>query len=67
MSTQIRPAPVRKSIRVAAPPERAFEVFTCFKKSPICVVDPCVVAGPPMMMLGRAATAPAAAASYIAK
>ena len=28
MSTQIRPAPVRKSIHVAAPPERAFEVFT---------------------------------------
>jgi uncharacterized protein YndB with AHSA1/START domain len=27
MSTQIRPAPVRKSIHVAAPPERAFDVF----------------------------------------
>jgi uncharacterized protein YndB with AHSA1/START domain len=27
MSTQIRPAPVRKSIFVDAPPERAFEVF----------------------------------------
>ena len=28
MSTQIRPAPVRKSIFVNAPPERAFAVFT---------------------------------------
>ena len=28
MSTQIRPAPVRKSIHVKAAPERAFEVFT---------------------------------------
>jgi uncharacterized protein YndB with AHSA1/START domain len=28
MSTQIRPAPVRKSIFVNAPPEHAFEVFT---------------------------------------
>jgi uncharacterized protein YndB with AHSA1/START domain len=28
MSTQIRPAPVRKSIRVEATPERAFDVFT---------------------------------------
>ena len=28
MSTQITPAPVRKSIRVEAPPERAFDVFT---------------------------------------
>ena len=28
MSTQIRPAPVRKSIFVSAPPDRAFEVFT---------------------------------------
>ena len=28
MSTQIRPASVRKSIRVEAPPERAFDVFT---------------------------------------
>ena len=28
MSTQIRPAPVRKTIRVEAPPARAFEVFT---------------------------------------
>lgn len=28
MSTQIRPAPVRKSIFVDAPPEQAFDVFT---------------------------------------
>ena len=28
MSTQIRPAPVRKSIRVDAPSKRAFDVFT---------------------------------------
>jgi uncharacterized protein YndB with AHSA1/START domain len=28
MSAQIRPAPVRKSIRVEASPERAFQVFT---------------------------------------
>jgi uncharacterized protein YndB with AHSA1/START domain len=28
MSTQIRPAPVRKSVHVDAPPEHAFEVFT---------------------------------------
>jgi uncharacterized protein YndB with AHSA1/START domain len=28
MTTQIRPAPVRKSVTVRAPPERAFEVFT---------------------------------------
>ena len=28
MSTQIRPAPVRKSVFVSASPERAFEVFT---------------------------------------
>ena len=28
MSAQIRPAPVRKSVLVNAPPERAFEVFT---------------------------------------
>jgi uncharacterized protein YndB with AHSA1/START domain len=28
MSTHIRPAPVRKSVRVDARPERAFEVFT---------------------------------------
>lgn len=28
MSTQIRPAPVRKSIHVDAPPQRAFDVFT---------------------------------------
>ena len=28
MIAQIRPAPVRKSIHVNAPPERAFEVFT---------------------------------------
>ena len=28
MSTQIRPAPVRKSIRVEASPERAFDIFT---------------------------------------
>ena len=28
MDLQIRPAPVRKSISVKAPPERAFEVFT---------------------------------------
>jgi uncharacterized protein YndB with AHSA1/START domain len=28
MNLHIRPAPVRKSIKVAAPPERAFEVFT---------------------------------------
>ena len=28
MSTQIRPAPVRKSIFVDAPPEHAFDVFT---------------------------------------
>ena len=28
MSAQIRPAPVRKSIRVSASPDRAFEVFT---------------------------------------
>jgi uncharacterized protein YndB with AHSA1/START domain len=28
MSTQIRPAPVRKSIQIGVSPERAFEVFT---------------------------------------
>jgi uncharacterized protein YndB with AHSA1/START domain len=28
MSTRIRPAPVRKSVFVEAPPERAFDVFT---------------------------------------
>lgn len=28
MNLQIQPAPVRKSIRVAAPPDRAFDVFT---------------------------------------
>jgi uncharacterized protein YndB with AHSA1/START domain len=28
MSSQIRPAPVRKSVHVAASPDRAFEVFT---------------------------------------
>ena len=28
MNRTISPAPVRKSVRVAAPPERAFEVFT---------------------------------------
>jgi uncharacterized protein YndB with AHSA1/START domain len=28
MNKIVRPAPVRKSVRVAAPPDRAFEVFT---------------------------------------